>query len=232
MLFRSAAGELVDVTIERGQLLISSIRRSPSDDADALKARLYAMLPRVRITDLLVEVAAWSGFADRFVHARSGAPASDQSALMGAILADATNLGLGRMAESSRGLTLPRLRWTAEWHVRDETYLSALAAIVDCHTAHPLAAVWGPGDMSSSDGQFFCAGGQGEARADRNARYGTEPGVLFYTHVTDRFTPFHTKVIAANAGEAAHVLDGLLDHESDLVIREHATDTEIGRAHV
>jgi TnpA family transposase len=228
----AAAGELVDVTIERGQLLISPIRRSPSDDAEALKARLYAMLPRVRITDLLVEVAAWSGCADRFVHARSGAPASDQSALMGAILADATNLGLGRMAESSRGLTLPRLRWTAEWHVRDETYLSALAAIVDCHTAHPLAAVWGPGDTSSSDGQFFRAGGQGEARADRNARYGTEPGVLFYTHVTDRFTPFHTKVIAANAGEAAHVLDGLLDHESELVIREHATDTAGAVDHV
>jgi len=140
----AAADELVDVTIERGQLLISPIRRSPSDEAEAPKSRLYAMLPRVRITDLLVEVAAWSGFAGRFVHARSGAPASDQSALMGAILADATNLGLGRMAESSRGLTLPRLRWTAEWHVRDETYLSALAAIVDHHTAHPLAAVRGP----------------------------------------------------------------------------------------
>ncbi|MBH0619177.1 Tn3 family transposase, partial [Salmonella enterica] len=190
----AAAGELVDVTIERGQLLISPIRRAPSDDVEALKARLYAMLPRVRITDLLVEVAAWSGFTDRFVHARSGAPASDQSALMGAILADATNLGLGRMAESSYGLTLPRLRWAAEWHVRDETYLSALAAIVDHHSAHPLAAVWGAGDTSSSDGQFFRAGGHGEARADRNARYGTEPGVLFYTHVTDRFTPFHTKV--------------------------------------
>jgi TnpA family transposase len=196
-------------------LLISPIRRSPSDDAEALKARLYAMLPRVRITDLLVEVAAWSGFADRFVHARSGEPASDPSALMGAILADATNLGLGRMAESSRGLTLARLRWTAEWHVRDETYLSALAAIVDCHTAHPLAQVWGPGDTSSSDGQFFRAGGQGEGRA-----------------VTDRFTPFHTKVIAANAGEAAHVLDGLLDHESELVIREHATDTAGAVDHV
>jgi TnpA family transposase len=49
--------------------------------------------------------------------------------------------------------------------------------------------------------------------------------VLFHTHVTDRFTPFHSKVIAANASEAAHVLDGLLDHESELVIREHATDT-------
>ncbi|BCI73005.1 hypothetical protein SPKIRA_38350 (plasmid) [Sphingomonas paucimobilis] len=227
----AAAGELVDVTIERGQLLISSIRRSPSDDADALKARLYAMLPRVRITDLLVEVAAWSGFADRFVHARSGARLRPVRA-DGCDPRRCDQPRPGRMAESSRGLTLSRLRWTAEWHVRDETYLSALAAIVDCHTAHPLAAVWGPGDTSSSDGQFFRAGGQGEARADHNARYGTEPGVLFYTHVTDRFTPFHTKVIAANAGEAAHVLDGLLDHESELVIREHATDTAGAVDHV
>lgn len=52
----AATGELIDVTIERGQLLISPIRRTPSGDVEALKARLYAMLPRVRITDLLVEV--------------------------------------------------------------------------------------------------------------------------------------------------------------------------------
>jgi len=228
----AAAGELVDVVIAGGELTISPLRRAVPDQAEELKARLYALLPRVRVTDLLVEVAVWSGFADQFVHARSGEPASDQSALMGTILADATNLGLGRMAESSRGLTLPRLRWTAEWHVRDETYLSALAAIVDAHRAHPLGAVWGPGDTSSSDGQFFRAGGRGEARADHNARYGSEPGVLFYTHVSDRFTPFHTKVIAANASEAAHVIDGLLDHESELVIREHATDTAGAVDHV
>lgn len=228
----AAAGNLVDVEIAGGELTISPLRRSVPDEAEELKARLYALLPRVRVTDLLVEVATWSRFADRFVHARSGEPAGDQSALMGTILADATNLGLGRMAESSRGLTLARLRWTAEWHVRDETYLSALAAIVDTHAAHPLGEVWGPGDTSSSDGQFFRAGGRGEARADHNARYSSEPGVLFYTHVSDRFTPFHTKVIAANAGEAAHVIDGLLDHESELIIREHATDTAGAVDHV
>lgn len=129
------------------------------------------------------------------------------------------------MAESSRGLTHARLLWTAEWHIRDETYAGALAAIVDYHHAHPLSTLWGPGDTSSSDGQFFRAGGRGEARADHNARYGSEPGVLFYTHVSDRFAPFHSKVIAANAGEAPHVIDGLLDHESGIAIREHATDT-------
>ena len=228
----AAAGDLPDVVLEDGELTISPLRRAVPDEADDLKAKLYGLLPRVRITELLAEVSAWTGFADRFVHVRSGEPSADQAALMGAILADATNLGLSRMAESSRGLTHTRLLWTAQWHVRDETYAAALAAIVDHHHAHPLASVWGPGDTSTSDGQFFRAGGRGEARADHNARYGSEPGVLFYTHVSDRFAPFHTKVIAANAGEAAHVIDGLLNHESGIVIREHATDTAGAVDHV
>lgn len=111
------------------------------------------------------------------------------------------------MAESSRGLTLPRLRWTAEWHVHDEIYLPALAAILDCPAAHPLAAVWGPGNASSSNGQFFRAGGQGEARADRNARTPAVPGSGHARHtkrakhiVLNRsnglIEPFHSKIHA------------------------------------
>jgi TnpA family transposase len=141
------------------------------------------------------------------------------------LLADATNLGLARMARSSRAFSHSRLLWMAEWHVRDETYQAALACLVDAIHAQPFTKIWGDGDTSSSDGQFFRAGGHGEARADFNAKYGSEPGVKFYTHISDRYGPFHTKVIAANASEAAHVLDGLMHHESTLDIREHYTDT-------
>jgi TnpA family transposase len=49
--------------------------------------------------------------------------------------------------------------------------------------------------------------------------------VLFYTHVSDQYAPFHTKVINATVRDATHVLDGLLYHESDLKIEEHYTDT-------
>jgi TnpA family transposase len=136
------------------------------------------------------------------------------------------------MAEASRGLTHAQLIWATEWHVRDETYAAALATIVDAHHRHPMAELWGSGDSSSSDGQFFRAGGHGEARSDVNARYGDDPGVLFYTHVSDRFSPFHTKVISATAGEAAHVLDGLLMRGSALAIREHYTDTAGATDHV
>jgi TnpA family transposase len=85
--------------------------------------------------------------------------------------------------------------------------------------------VWGEGRTSSSDGQYFRAGGTGAAIADVNARHGNEPGVSFYTHVSDQFGPFYTKVIAATASEAPHVLDGLLYHETGLAIEEHYTDT-------
>ncbi len=228
----AASGELPEARLADGRLIVTPIRRATPEAAETLKRRLYAMLPRVRITELLGEVDTWTRFAERFTHLQTGLPAADKPALLGAILADGTNLGLARMAESSKGLTHARLVWTAEWHVREETYTAALATVIDAHHAHPVARLWGPGDTSSSDGQFFRAGGHGEARSEINARYGSDPGVLFYTHVSDRYAPFHTKVIAATAGEAVHVLDGLLSHESQLAIREHYADTAGASDHV
>src|ERR1700760_2641326 len=51
----------------------------------------------------------------------------------------------------------------------------------------------------------------------------TEATALFYTHVSDRHAPFYTAPITG-AGEAAHVIDGLLYHEADLSISTHHTD--------
>ena len=129
------------------------------------------------------------------------------------------------MAESCQGHSLRQLAWMHDWHVREECYAAALARLIEAHRALPLARVWGDGTTSSSDGQFFRAGGRGEALGDVNARHGNEPGVAFYTHVSDQFGPFHTKVIAATASEAPHVLDGLLQHGTGLRIVEHFTDT-------
>jgi TnpA family transposase len=225
VLAAAAGGKLVDASLTEAGLKVAPIRREQRDRAKALSRRLYALVPRIRITDLLAEVNGWTGFAGRFTHFRTGEADAQLPALMGAILADATNLGLDRMAESSRGLTIHQLNLVIDRHVRPETYAAALAAVVDAQHAQPFAAVWGPGSTSSSDGQFFPAGGRGEAMSDYNARQGSEPGSVFYGFISDRFASYYSRVIAAAASEAPYVLDGLMHHESAVEIHEHATDT-------
>ena len=125
------------------------------------------------------------------------------------------------MSEACHEMTWRQLSWTADWHVREEGYVQALAGLMDAQHRQPLAAHWGSGSTSSSDAQFFRAGGRGEVGGVVNLHYGQNPGVKFYTHLSDQFGPFHTRVIAATAHEALHVLDGLLYHQSSLVINEH-----------
>ena len=217
-------GLLPEVTLERGVLKITPIEKSTPPEAEALVARLYAMLPRVRITDLLSEVARWTQFTDCFTHLRTGEMAADERVLMTGLLADGLNLGLTRMAEACTIASLGQLGWMADWHIRDETYALALQRLVNQQLREPLAAIFGNGVASSSDGQFFRAGGFGRDAGRLNAHYGDEPGSKFYTHISDRYAPFHTKVIAATASEALHVLDGLLYHQSDVVAHRHHTD--------
>ena len=58
-----------------------------------------------------------------------------------------------------------------------------------------------------------------------NPKYGAEPGRLFYTHISDQYAPFSSKLINVGVRDSTYVLDGLLYHESDLRIEEHYTDT-------
>jgi TnpA family transposase len=48
---------------------------------------------------------------------------------------------------------------------------------------------------------------------------------LFYTHISDQYAPFSSKLVNVGVRESTYVLDGLLYHESDLRIEEHYTDT-------
>jgi hypothetical protein len=76
---------------------VSGVEKTTSPEAEALAERLFAMLPRIRITDLLAGVARWTRFPDCFTHLRSGEVAADSRILMAGLLADGLNLGLTRM---------------------------------------------------------------------------------------------------------------------------------------
>ena len=54
-----------------------------------------------------------------------------------AVLADGTNLGLARMADASRSLSYHHLVNVAQWHISDDNYLAARAAIINVASQTP-----------------------------------------------------------------------------------------------
>ncbi|EPU6183709.1 Tn3 family transposase [Salmonella enterica subsp. enterica serovar Hadar] len=221
----AAANDLPDAIITESGLKITPLDAAVPDTAQALIDQTSQLLPRIKITELLMDVDDWTGFSRHFTHLKDGAEAKDRTLLLSAILGDAINLGLTKMAESSPGLTYAKLSWLQAWHIRDETYSAALAELVNHQYRHAFAAHWGDGTTSSSDGQRFRAGGRGESTGHVNPKYGSEPGRLFYTHISDQYAPFSTRVVNVGVRDSTYVLDGLLYHESDLRIEEHYTDT-------
>ena len=153
---------LPDVTLADGDLRIAPLGKNTPESAEAFAEKAYALMPHVKITELLAEVDQWTNLGDRFLHLRTQAPPKNRQALLTAVLADGINLGLTRMSDACRETTWRQLSWTADWHVREECYTQALAGLIDAQHRQPLTAHWGGGTTSSSDAQFFRAGGLGE----------------------------------------------------------------------
>ncbi len=221
----AAANDLPDAIITESGLKITPLETAVPEAAQALIDQSAMLLPHVKITELLLEVDEWTGFTRHFTHLKTGATAKDKALLLTTILADAINLGLTKMAESCPGTTYAKLSWLQAWNIRDETYSTALAELVNAQSRQPFAENWGDGTTSSSDGQRFKAGGKAESTGHINPKYGGDPGRMLYTHISDRYAPFSTKVVNVGVRDSTYVLDGLLYHESDLRIEEHYTDT-------
>ena len=218
-------GAIPGGVIRDGGLNIDRLTAEAPEGVDELILDLYKRLPETRITDLLVEVDDAVGFTDAFVHLRTGAPCKDRIGLLNVLLAEGINLSLGKMADSTNTHDYWELMRLSRWHVEGEAFARALEMVIEAQARLPMAAFWGPGTTASSDGQFFPTTRQGEAMNLVNARYGNEPGLKSYTHVSDRFGPFATQIIPATVNEAPYILDGLLMNETGRRIREQYADT-------
>ncbi|HDR7612929.1 TPA: Tn3 family transposase [Bacillus mycoides] len=214
---------LPDVSIYAEKIQIAPLKKMIPDEVEDLTRLIYNVLPRIKLTELLVEVDSWTHFSKHFAHLHTQAEPKEKSVLFAAILADGINLGLSKMADACPNISYTQLAWISDWYIRDENYSKALGAITDFQHKYPFSSYWGDGSTSSSDGQFFRAGGQSSPLAQVNAKHGRDPGLSFYTHISDQYAPFYVQVISSSE-EAPHIIDGLLYHETDLKIEEHYTD--------
>lgn len=125
-------GELPDVEVSDRGLKVTPLDNSVPPEVSSYADLVYGMLPHPKITEILDEVDRWTSFTDHFTHLknRHGKP-RNKKLLMTTILADGINLGLSKMAESCPGTTKTSLEGIQAWYIRDETYSSALAELVN-----------------------------------------------------------------------------------------------------
>ncbi|WP_377863537.1 Tn3 family transposase [Bacillus sp. R86525] len=218
--------KLDGVSLEKGKLSISRLEKDAPEEAKKFSASLYQMLPRIKLTDLLMDVAYITGFHEQFTHASNNRKPDKEETIiiMATLLGMGMNIGLSKMAEATPGLTYKQLANVSQWRMYEDAMNKAQAVLVNFHHKLQLSSYWGDGTTSSSD-EMRMQLGVSSLHADANPHYGTGKGATIYRFTSDQFSSYYTKIIHTNSRDAIHVLDGLLHHETDLNIEEHYTDT-------
>ena len=106
-------GKLEGVELRDVKLYVAPLPAITPPEAEKLDRTLDDLQPRIRITELLNDVHRMTGFADTFTELRSGRPHNSPNAVLAAVLADACNLGIEKMADAARSDFSTRTRSTA-----------------------------------------------------------------------------------------------------------------------
>ncbi|SNS04349.1 Tn3 family transposase [Hymenobacter mucosus] len=193
-----------------------------------LRTQLTQQLPHVELAALLLEVNAFTGFADAFTHVADGqSKAADLPlSICAVLLAQACNIGLKAVARAEvPALTLPRLSWVQQNYMRVETLTAANARLVDGQAQLPLAQAWGGGEVASADGMRFVVPVRTLHAGWNRKYYGSQRGVTYYNFTGDQFTGFHGIVIPGTLRDSLFILAGLLEQQTSLDPREIMADT-------
>ena len=234
--FRRTANNLPTnsaVTIERVGCR-DVLKLTPLDKLDEpaslvdLRADVTARLPRVDLTEVLLEVQAWTNFATEFRHVSEADArvANLDLSLCAVLLAEACNVGLEPLVRPDiPALTRGRLSWVQQNYLRAETITRANARLVDYQAQIALAQAWGGGEVASADGLRFVVPVR-TLNAGPNPKYfNTGRGVTYYNFTSNQFTGIHGIVVPGTIRDSLFILEGLLEQQTSLRPHEVMSDT-------
>ncbi len=193
-----------------------------------LSRQVNGLLPKVDLTELLLEIHAHTGFADEFTHvSEANARAEDlTTSICAVLLAEACNIGLEPLVKNHvPALTRHRLNWVKQNFIRAETLVRANARLVDYHATLPLAQKWGGGEVASADGLRFVTPIRTINAGPNRKYFGSSRGITWYNFVSDQYSGFHGIVIPGTLRDSIFVLEGLLEQQTGLNPTEIMTDT-------
>lgn len=193
-----------------------------------LSRQVAGLLPKIELTELLLEIHAHTGFAHEFTHVSEATARADDLvvSLCAVLLAEACNIGLEPLQKAQiPALTRHRLSWTKQNYLRAETLVQANARLVDHQATLALAQQWGGGEVASADGMRFVTPVRTLNAGPNKKYFGSARGITWYNFVSDQFSGFHGIVIPGTLRDSIFILEGLLEQQTGLKPTEIMTDT-------
>lgn len=219
----------IDYSSKLPSLTITNLEKL--DEPASLKLtreHVTGLLPKIDLTELLLEIHAHTGFANEFSHvSEANARVTDlPTSVCAVLLAEACNIGLEPLIKNNNpALTRHRLSWVKQNYLRTETLVQANVRLVDHQSTLPLAKKWGGGEVASADGMRFVAPVR-TINAGLNKKYfGSNKGITWYNFVSDQYSGFHGIVIPGTLRDSIFILEGLLEQQTGLNPIEIMTDT-------
>lgn len=192
-----------------------------------LQAAVTARLPRVDLPEILLEIAARTGFTAAFTHVseRESRATDLPVSVCAVLLAEACNVGLEPLVHNIPPLKRDRLSWVDQNYIRYETLSEANAMLVSAHNKISLTRAWGGGEIASADGIRFVVPVRTIHAGANPKYYGFGRGVTYYNLMSDQFTGLNGIPVPGTLRDSLILLALVLEQQTELHPTRIITDT-------
>lgn len=186
---------------------------------------IFNKIPKIDLVDLVYFINGKVKFFSAFTHIlnRNVKSEINNTDLLGAIVAYATNIGIGKMASCSN-IPYQQLKKIRDNYLREETLKSACEIIINEINKLPIQEIYNINDTvhSSIDGKKYDTN-DNIFNARYSKKYLYEKGISVLTLIAN-FLPLGLRIISPNEYEGSFGLEILLMNESDVKPEINSTD--------
>ncbi|MEU4516281.1 Tn3 family transposase [Nonomuraea wenchangensis] len=199
-----------------------------------LRAACQAMLPRIDLPELLLEVHAWTGFLAAYVHLADVSTRMNDlpRSLVALLISEACNVGITPVIKAGdEALTRGRLSHVDQNYVRAETHAAANAILIEHQGRVPIVAEWGGGLLASVDGLRFVVPVKTINAGPSPKYYGYKRGLTWLNAVNDQVAGIGQMVVPGTPRDSLYILDCLINLDAgpkpEVVTTDHASDSDM-----
>jgi len=198
-------------------IILSPMKRKPLAEAIIdVDAQLTKRMAQTTIIDLLVETTKWLKIQRHFKPVAGTQPRVDDLVrrVVLTLFCYGCNLGPSGTARCVKGLSRKQIAWLNLKYVTEDTLRAAIKDVVNAYNKLELPSYWGSNVSASADGTKWTMR-ENTIMSEYHIRYGGYGGIGYYV-VADTYIAIFSRFIACGSYEGHHILDHLMENESDV----------------